>query len=67
MIDDSENRKRQLAFELQNLHVCEKRSKRKKFNQGTPNKHFCLLLINYCSQSILEAYYISLVILQVKN
>ena len=26
MIDDSEKRNRQLAFELQNLHVCEKRS-----------------------------------------
>ena len=27
MIDGSEKRNRQLAFELQNLHVCEKRSK----------------------------------------
>ena len=27
MIDDSEKRNRQLAFELQNSHVCEKRSK----------------------------------------
>ena len=26
MIDGSEKRKRQLAFGLQNLHVCEKRS-----------------------------------------
>ena len=26
MIDGSEKRNRQLAFELQNLHVCEKRS-----------------------------------------
>ena len=26
MIDSSEKRNRQLAFELQNLHVCEKRS-----------------------------------------
>ena len=26
MIDGSENRNRQLAFELQNSHVCEKRS-----------------------------------------
>ena len=26
MIDDSEKRNRQLAFELQNSHVCEKRS-----------------------------------------
>ena len=27
MIDDSEKRNRQLAFKLQNSHVCEKRSK----------------------------------------
>ena len=27
MIDDSEKRNRQVAFELQNSHVCEKRSK----------------------------------------
>ena len=27
MIDGSEKRNRQLAFELQNLHVCEKHSK----------------------------------------
>ena len=27
MIDGSEKRNRQLAFELQNLHVCEKRRK----------------------------------------
>ena len=27
MIDSSEKRNRQLAFELQNSHVCEKRSK----------------------------------------
>ena len=27
MIDDSEKRKRRLAFELQDSHVCEKRSK----------------------------------------
>ena len=30
MIDGSEKRKRQLAFELQNSHVCEKRSKQYK-------------------------------------
>ena len=29
MIDGSENCNRQLAFELQNSHVCEKRSKKK--------------------------------------
>ena len=28
MIDGSEKRKRQLAFKLQNWHVCEKRSNR---------------------------------------
>ena len=30
MIDGSEKRNRQLAFELKNSHVCEKRSKKKK-------------------------------------
>ena len=29
MIDGSEKRNRQLAFELQNSHVCEKRSKKR--------------------------------------
>ena len=29
MMDGSEKRNRQLAFELQNSHVCEKRSKSK--------------------------------------
>ena len=33
MIDGSEKRNRQLAFELQNLHVCEKRS------NMSPRKH----------------------------
>ena len=28
MIDGSEKRNRQLAFELQNSHICEKRSKK---------------------------------------
>ena len=32
MIDGNEKRNRQLAFELQNSHVCEKRSKRLKTN-----------------------------------
>ena len=31
MIDGSEKRNRQLAFELQNSHVCEKRSKQRYF------------------------------------
>ena len=31
MIDGSEKRNRQLAFELQNSHVCENRSKSLKF------------------------------------
>ena len=33
MIDSSEKRNRQLAFELQNSHVCEKRSKRDILNK----------------------------------
>ena len=40
MIDGSEKRNRQLAFELQNLHVCEKRSK---LNGDTvPTRKNCL-------------------------
>ena len=35
MIDGSEKRNRQLAFELQNSHVCEKRSKRSQINNTT--------------------------------
>ena len=31
MIDGSEKRNRQLAFEHQNSHVCEKRSKQRRF------------------------------------
>ena len=41
MIDDSEKRNRHLAFELQNSHVCEKRSKAssgKKQQQQQNNK-----------------------------
>ena len=38
MIDGSEKRNRQLAFELQNSHVCEKRSR----------KSVPLFLINRC-------------------
>ena len=34
MIDGSEKRNRQLAFELQNSHVCEKRSKVIVFSKG---------------------------------
>ena len=39
MIDGSEKRNRQLAFELQNSHVCEKRSKKVFFK-------FCLFTSN---------------------
>ena len=35
MIDGSENCNRQLAFELQNSHVCEKRSKTDCFSEYT--------------------------------
>ena len=34
MIDGSEKRNRQLAFEPQNSHVCEKRSKEFSLNMG---------------------------------
>ena len=38
MIDGSEKRNRQLAFELQNSHVCEKRSKTVLFFNGRNEK-----------------------------
>ena len=42
MIDGSEKRNRQLAFELHNSHVCEKRSKKNKgpriLPRGTPRQ-----------------------------
>ena len=41
MIDGSEKRNLQLAFELQNSHVCEKHSKNFSFNQYH-NKEFCV-------------------------
>ena len=37
MIDGSGKRNRQLAFELENSHVCEKRSKWSKFNRALRN------------------------------
>ena len=39
MIDGSEKRNRQLAFELQNSHVCEKRSKYKKVPMHGEKRH----------------------------
>ena len=38
MIDGSEKRNRQLAFELQNSHVCEKRSNRKTDYESRQNQ-----------------------------
>ena len=43
MIDGSEKRNRQLAFELQNSHVCEKRSKE---TQTTLNQRFFQVVIS---------------------
>ena len=47
MIDGSEKRNRQLAFELQNLHVCEKRSKKKKNNCFVRSASFLYKKINF--------------------
>ena len=41
MIDGSEKRNRQLAFELQNSHVCEKRSNDKKKLGRLDGSHSC--------------------------
>ena len=50
MIDGSEKRNRQLAFELQNSHVCEKRS-------NSPLRAVCCRLS--CSQ-VIYAFVISI-------
>jgi len=43
MIDGSQTRNRQLAFELQNSHVCEKRSKEYRlFSNQSVNLYFLL-------------------------
>ena len=46
MIDGSEKRNRQLAFELQNSHVCEKRSNTKKI--------CCLLHVFQHTENVVE-------------
>ena len=48
MIDDSEKRNRQLAFELQNSHVFEKRSKRIKFVCITEGEEVQSCLLGKC-------------------
>ena len=47
MIDGSEKRNRQLAFELQNSHVCEKRSKFERTQASTfdPQKNGSFLFV----------------------
>ena len=52
MIDSSEKRNRQLALELQNSHVCEKRSKRpcEKPNNGSRLRDFNRKLWTCCYQ-----------------
>ena len=49
MIDGSENRNRQLAFELQNSHVCEKRSNVPQSMLHVQN--FCFLMFSFPSPS----------------
>ena len=48
MIDGSGKRNRQLAFELQNSHVCEKRSN---LTSGSGNIVLCKNLLNVMSSS----------------
>ena len=52
MIDGSEKRNRQLAFELQNSHVCEKRSNKSFVDQACSVKaagywprSFCIVIV----------------------
>ena len=53
MIDGSENRNRQLAFELQNSHVCEKRSNiNQLLDEGRSDRSYILynMVITVCCQ-----------------
>ena len=54
MIDGSEKRNRQLAFELQNSHVCEKRSKIFHGTKASPTAGFFNqeLLVSFCNTKI---------------
>ena len=51
MIDGNEKRNRQLAFELQNSHVCEKRSKQKPASLNT-DKTFLWLAQNILTKQL---------------
>ena len=71
MIDGSEKRNRQLAFELQNSHVCEKRSKHNvwKISQACMFVYILLVtfrvknIVSFCVKKLLhfalKSYYIS--------
>ena len=57
MIDGSEKRNRQLAFELQNSHVCEKRSKLMAFfslNTALSFLVHVLIFKNFCPGFLLK-------------
>ena len=47
MTDGSEKRNRQLAFELQNSHVCEKRSNKREEKKIKAKNFLSELLIGY--------------------
>ena len=59
MIDGNEKRNRQLAFELQNSHVCEKRSK-VFFILSLYKQFICKRHVTQCIRKCTEAYEIFL-------
>ena len=68
MIDGSEKRNRQLAFELQNSHVCEKRSNVRKLLKRSSSYSRCTYFILNCAylaRASLNSLYIPLSVLPV--
>ena len=56
MIDGNEKRNRQVAFELQNSHVCEKRSKVFFFILSLYKQFICKRHVTQCIRKCTEAY-----------
>ena len=65
MIDGSEKRNRQLAFELQNSHICEKRSNVRKLLKRSSYSRCTYFILNcaYLARASLNSLYIPLSVL----
>ena len=65
MIDGSEKRNRQLAFELQNSHICEKRSNVRKLLKRSSCSRctYFILKCAYLAHASLNSLYIPLSVL----